>query len=191
MMPKDSEELNNGEPEPEVTEPEAAEIESTESLEQALAEEKKKAEEYLANWQRAQADFINYKRRTEQERQEFNNFANANLILGLLPVIDDLERALDAVPLKYKKHDWVEGVRLVERKFKTILEGQGVKPIKAMGEAFDPIFHEALRQGKGEEGTIIEEFQKGYMLHDKLLRPARVVVGNGSPEDGKEEPSDA
>jgi len=103
MMPKDSEEIKNGEPEPEVTEPEviepeAAETESAESPEQALAEEKKKAEEYLANWQRTQADFINYKRRTEQERQEFNNYANANLILGLLPVVDDLDRALEAVP---------------------------------------------------------------------------------------------
>ena len=187
MMPKDSEEIKKDEPEPEVTEPEAAEIESAESLEQALAEEKKKAEEYLANWQRAQADFINYKRRTEQERQEFNSYANANIILGLLPVIDDLERALDAVPAKYAKHDWVEGVRLVERKFKTILEGQGVKPIKAMGEAFDPSFHEALRQGRGEEGVVIEEFQKGYMLHDKLLRPARVVVGDGEVETKEEE----
>ncbi len=167
----------------------AAEIESTGSLEQALAEEKKKAEEHLANWQRAQADFINYKRRSEQERQEFNTYANANLILGLLPVIDDLERALDAVPPRYKKHDWVEGVRLVTHKFKTILEGQGVKEIKAMGETFDPNFHEALRQDRGEEGIVIEEFQKGYMLHDKLLRPARVVVGDGSTEDGKEEPA--
>jgi len=184
-MPKDSEGFVNNEAEPEVEE-----AKDTENLEQALAEEKQKAEEYLASWQRAQADFVNYKRRTEQERQEFNNFANANLILGLLPVVDDLERALDAVPTKYKKHDWVEGVRLVERKFKTVLEGQGVKPIISLGEAFDPNFHEALRQGKGKEGIVIEEFQKGYMLHDKLLRPARVVVGKGSTDDSYEEPSE-
>jgi molecular chaperone GrpE len=167
--------------------PETIETEDVGSLRQALAEEKKKSEEYLASWQRAQADFINYKRRSEQERQEFNTYANANLILGLLPVIDDLERALDAVPPKYKKHDWVEGVRLVAHKFKTILEGQGVKPIKAMGEAFDPNYHEALRQDKGEEGIVVEEFQKGYMMHDKLLRPARVVVGNGEGDIKEEE----
>jgi len=182
MTQKDSEEIKNSEPEPETPG-----IKSAESIEQALAEEKKKSEEYLASWQRAQADFINYKRRTEQERQEFNSFANANLILGLLPVIDDLERGLDAVPPKYAKHDWVEGVRLVERKFKTILEGHGVKPIKALGETFDPKFHEALRQDSGEEGLVLEEFQKGYMLHDKLLRPARVVVGNGEVETKEEE----
>ena len=175
MIPKDSEENKNNEPETGDSE--------TQSLEQALAEEKKRAEEYLANWQRAQADFVNYKRRSEQERQEFNAYANAQLILGLLPVIDDLERALDAVPHRYKKHDWVEGVRLVERKFKSILERHGVKEIKAYGETFDPNFHEALRQENGEEGVVIEEFQKGYMLHDRLLRPARVVVGNGSAND--------
>ena len=184
MTRKEPEEIKKNEPESK-----AADTASAESLEQALAEEKKKTEEYLASWQRAQADFINYKRRSEQERQEFNTYANANLILGLLPVVDDLERALDAVPARYKKHEWVEGVRLVAHKFKTILEGQGVKEIKAMGETFDPNFHEALRQDKGKEGIVIEEFQKGYMLHDKLLRPARVVVGNGSTKE-EEEPGE-
>ena len=180
MIPKDSEEIQNNETD--------AETPEAESIEEALAEEKKRAEEYLANWQRAQADFVNFKRRSEQERQEFNAYANAHLILGLLPVIDDLERALEAIPPKYKKSDWVEGVRLVERKFKSILEGHGVKEIKASGEAFDPNYHEALRQENGEEGIVIEEYQKGYMMHDKLLRPARVVVGNGSPDGGSEEP---
>lgn len=184
MMPRDPEEIKDNEAE---AVPEVDEAVEPENLEEALASEKEKAEEYLANWQRTQADFVNYRRRSEQERQEFNSFANANLLLGLLPVLDDLERALDAVPTKYKKSDWVEGVRLVERKFKTSLEGQGVKPIKALGEPFDPNFHEALRQDKGDEGIIIEEFQKGYMLKDKLLRPAKVVVGNGEQETKEEE----
>ena len=180
MIPEYSkEEINEAEPE-------AAEIEDTENLQEALAEEKKKAEEYLANWQRTQADFINYKRRTEQERQEFNSFANANLILGLLPVLDDLERALSIMPARLAKNEWGEGIRLVERKFKTILEGQGVTPINALGEPFDPNYHEALRQDKGQESIVIEEFQKGYMLGDKVLRPAKVVVGNGE-EEAKEE----
>ncbi len=182
-MPEEIEEVENNQAEPEAE----AIPEDIESLRDALDAEKKKAEEYLGNWQRAQADFINYKRRTEQERLEFNNFANASLIINILPVLDDMERALEAVPPKYKKHDWVEGVRLVERKFKTTLEGQGVKPINALGEEFDPNYHEALRQGKGEEGIILEEIQKGYMLHDKLLRPARVVVGNGEETDIEEE----
>ena len=174
MIPQDPEDVQNSE-----VEPETLEIEDVESLQQALAEEKQKAEEYLANWQRAQADFINFKRRTEQERQDFNRFANASLILGLLPVLDDLERALSIMPPKLAGKEWGEGIRLVERKFITSLEGQGVTPIKALGEPFDPNFHEALRQDKGKEGTVIEEFQKGYMLGDRVLRPARVVVGNG------------
>ena len=181
-MPKDPEEKQNNE-----SMPEEGNGEEAVSLEQALAEEKQKAEEYLANWQRVQADFINYKRRTEQERQEFNSYANANLLCGILPVLDDLERALNAVPEEFSGDDWVEGVRLVERKFKTILEGQGVKPICALNEPFDPKLHEALRQGKGKEGMVIAEFQKGYMLNDRLLRPARVIVGKGEGEAKEEE----
>ena len=173
------------------TEPETAATEDMESLKQALSEAQQKAEEYLANWQRAQADFANYKRRTEQERNDFNRFANANLILSLLPVLDDLDRALGATPsAKASRHSWLEGVRLVDRKFRSILEIQGLTPIKALGEPFDPNFHEALRQDKGQEGIVVDEFQKGYMIHDKLLRPSKVVVGNGSQEDSQEEPTE-
>jgi molecular chaperone GrpE len=156
--------------------------EATMSPEEALAEEKKRAEEYLANWQRAQADFINYKRRAEQERLEFNDYANANLCCNILPVVDDMERAIAAIPEEYAKSDWAEGVRLVERKFKTILEGQGVKAICALGMAFDPKLHEAIRHEKGKEGMVIAEYQKGYMLNDKLLRPSRVGVGRDEKE---------
>jgi len=170
--------------------PEDAVTEETESLEQALTEAKKKAEEYLANWQRTQADFINYKRRSEQERQEFNKYANSSLYCSILPVLDDLERALNAIPDEYAKTDWVEGVRLVERKFKTILEGQGVKPICALGMDFDPKLHEALRQEKGKEGMVISEVQKGYVLHDKLLRPSRVIVGKGEDDSHDTEESE-
>jgi molecular chaperone GrpE len=177
MIPRDPEEKQNNEKLPQEAAPEG-----TENLEKELAEAKKKAEEYLANWQRAQADFINYKRRAEQDRLEFNKFANANLCCSILPVVDDLERAINAIPEEYAKSDWVEGVKLVERKFKTILEGQGVKPICALGMDFDPNLHEAIRQEKGKEGMVIGELQKGYTLNDKLLRPARVVVGKGEEE---------
>lgn len=156
--------------------------EATLTLEEALAAEKKRAEEYLANWQRSQADFINFKRRTEQDRLEFNKYASANLCSSILPVVDDLERAIAHIPEEYMKTDWVEGVRLVQRKFQTILEGQGVKPICALGMAFDPSLHEAIKHEKGEEGMVIAEFQKGYMLNDKLLRPSRVAVGSGEGE---------
>jgi molecular chaperone GrpE len=183
MMSEEPDEIKGQESDP----ASAAAPEDIENLEKSLEAEKKKAEEYLAHWQRAQADFINYKRRTEAERQEFNSFANANLVLAILPVLDDLERALDAIPEEFADHDWVEGVRLVERKLKTILEGQGVKPILSLGMAFDPNYHEAMRQEKGEEGVVIGELQKGYILNDKLLRPAKVVVGHGPKKGPKKE----
>lgn len=157
----------------------------TTGLEKELAEAKKKAEEYLASWQRSQADFINYKRRTEQEKQDLGKYANATLFCEILPVLDDLELALNHIPEEHAESEWVKGVRLVERKFKNILERQGVKPLCALGMAFDPNLHEAIRQEKGQQGAVIAEVQKGYTLHDKLIRPSRVVVGTG---EEKEEP---
>jgi molecular chaperone GrpE len=185
MIPRDPEENENGGPENE-----SNEIENPAGLEEELAAEKQKAAEYLASWQRTQADFINYKRRTEEERAEFNSYANANLVLGILPVLDDLERAIEAMPSRIAKSEWAEGIRLVERKFQTILQGMGVIPMISVGEAFDPNIHEALRQSSGPEGIIIEEFQKGYMMGARVLRPAKVVVGNGSKVDIQEEPTD-
>ena len=161
MMQQEPEEITPNQAEPEVAEKEAA----AGDLEPALAAEKQKAENYLANWQRAQADLINYKRRIEQERGELNKFANATLILSLLPVLDDLERALNSIPPRTKPN-WVDGIKLIERNFRSVLEAQGLTPIKAMGEPFDPRFHEAIRQDTGEEGMVIEESQKGYVLHN-------------------------
>ena len=103
-------------------EPEIAESEDVESLRQALAEEQAKAEANLAGWQRAQADYANFKRRSEQDREEFARFANTSLLLELLPVLDDLERAIEHVPAKLANSAWVDGVKLVCRKFSTVLE---------------------------------------------------------------------
>ena len=164
-------------------ESEVAEIEDVEALKQALAAEKEKAENYLANWQRAQADFINYKRRSEQEKEEINKFANSVLMLSLLPVLDDLERALDSILPGLAEPSWLEGVKLIERKMKASLEAQGLSPIEALGKPFDPHLHEAVRQEKGKEGIVIEEVQKGYKFHDRVIRASRVVVGNGEVEE--------
>jgi len=176
-------------PEEELTnevEPQVAETEAVEALKQALADEKEKAEKYLANWQRAQADFINYKRRSEQEKAETTKFANSVLVLSLLPVLDDLERAINFVLPELAEPSWLEGVKLIERKMKATLEAQGLSPIEALGKPFDPNFHEAVRQDKGKEGIIIEEVQKGYKFHDRVIRPSRVVVGNGELEEEEE-----
>ena len=166
---------------------ELTEVEDIEALKQALAEAKAKAEDNLAGWQRAQADFINYKRRSEQEKEEIGEFAKATLLLNLLPVLDDFECAFALVPPRLDKHSWVDGVRLIERKLWTTLEAQGLSQIRALGEPFDPNLHEAVRQDKGKEGIVIEEVRKGYRFHDKVIRPATVVVGNGEKDEEKKE----
>jgi molecular chaperone GrpE len=161
--------------------------EDIETLQQALAEEKEKAEKYLANWQRCQADFDNYKKRSEQEKSETVEFANRILILDLLPILDDFERALTALPVELDEQNWTEGIKLIYNKLKGVLEAQGLVEIKAEGEYFDPYFHEAAGQVEGEEGIIIEELRKGYKFKGKLLRASMVMVGAGNKNDTQEE----
>ena len=180
MIPREPEEETNE------VEAEVAEAEDIETLRQSLAEEKAKAEANLANWQRAQADFINYKRRSEQEKEEIGKFANSLLMLSLLPILDDLERAFTSIPPHQARLTWVDGIRLIERKLQASLEAQGLSLIKAVGEPFDPKLHEAAMHAKGKEGMVIEELQKGYKLQDRVIRPAMVVVGNGEEEEKEE-----
>jgi molecular chaperone GrpE len=177
---KKPEELNDEE-KTQVTEKEQInKTAETEKNETAASEEKNKAETYLDNWKRTQADFVNYKRRSEQEKEDTIKFGNTMLILGLLPVLDDMQRALSSVPEDINKIPWVEGIRLIERKFNSCLESQGVTAIKTGGEKFDPNIHEAALHVDGEDGMIIDELQKGYKLYDKVIRPAIVSVGNGN-----------
>jgi len=180
MMPKEPEEEQNNQ----INETPTGGVEEkdVETLKETLAEVKAKAEANLAGWQRAQADFMNYKKRSEQEKQDLSKFANSVLILNLLPVLDDFERAFSSIPPKMGKLSWLDGIKLIERKLWAVLQAQGVSPIKALGEPFNPQFHEAVRQDKGQEGVVIEEVQKGYMIEDRVIRPTMVVVGNGEED---------
>jgi molecular chaperone GrpE len=178
-----AEDNQSGEPEPEV-----AETEDIEALREKLAEARAQAESHLDSWKRSQADFINYKRRSEQEKEEAKQFANSVLICNLLPVIDDLERALNSVPKELAKIPLVEGVRLIERKFHSILEAQGVTHIKAKGKPFDPNLHEAAMCAQGKEGVVVKELKRGYKLRDKVIRPAMVAVGSGDTTKKTGEP---
>ena len=168
-------------------ESEVAEIEGLAVLKQSLVDAEVKAEANLSGWQRTQADFINYKRRMDQEKEEISQFTRATLILELLPALDDLERALAAIPPRLTKASWVDGIRLIWSKLQTTLKAQGLSEIEAVGELFDPHLHEAVRQDKGKEGVVVGEVQKGYKFRDKILRPSKVVVGNGEEELEKEE----
>ena len=165
-------------------------IEQTEdmaTLQQALAEEKERAERYLASWQRCQADWVNYKQRAEQEKGEVIEFANSTFICNLLPIVDDLERAFASIPADLEESNWTEGIRLIYNKLKTNLEAQGLTEIQTRGEPFDPRLHEAIMQQDGKEGIIIEELQKGYKFKERVIRPAMVTVGRGIKRKRREQ----
>jgi len=159
-----------------------AEPETLEAAKALLQQEKEEAQRFLANWQRAEADFANYKRRVEQERSEAMRIANAALIINILPVLDDLERALASLNIRLAGLTWFDGIRLIYRKLQLVLENAGVSQIEAEGQPFDPRFHEAVMYGEGEEGKVVAEVQRGYKLNDRVLRPAMVIVGKGKEE---------
>jgi molecular chaperone GrpE len=163
------------------------ESDDLEALQKALAEEKEKAEKYLANWQRSQADIENFAKRAEQEKSETVDCANRMLVLDLLPILDDFERAFASLPVELDEQNWTEGIELIYNKIKALLETQGLAEIKAKGECFDPYWHEAAGQLEGEEGMVVEEIRKGYKFRDKLLRPSMVMVGKGNSSKIQEE----
>jgi molecular chaperone GrpE len=149
---------------------------------QGQLEEQVKADRYLANWQRAEADLANVKRRAEQERADLIRFANSSLIGKLLPILDDFRRALDAVPRSERTSGLAEGIQLIERKLENVLDQEGVAPIDALGKEFDPHVHEAVMRedGEGDTEVVVEELQRGYRLHGRVIRPAMVKVGRRS-----------
>jgi len=142
---------------------------------QKLEEKEKELKDLIDTLQRLQAEFENYKKRTEKENQEFRKFALQEFIKKLLPIIDNFELALEN---KDNKEEFVKGVELIYSELYTILEDAGLIKIEALNQKFDPYIHEALLAEKSdkEPNTIIEELQKGYKLHDKVLRHAKVKV---------------
>ncbi len=159
------------------------------SLEDQLTKAKEDAEKFRNNWHRAEADLQNYKRRTEQEREELRRFGNVSIIINLLPVLDDFERAFASLDTRLAGLSWFDGIYLIYRKLGQLLENAGVTPIQTEGQTFDPRFHEAVAHVEGEEGKVLSEVQRGYKLHDRVLRPAMVVVGKGEKTEPGEEGS--
>ena len=152
-------------------------------LKRDLVDARAKAQEYLESWQRAQADYANFKRRLEQDKLDAVKYANAGIILKILPVLDDFERAVEHVPTELEKEPWVKGINGIARKLESALEAAGVAPIKAQGEYFDPNLHEASGSAPGPEGMVVRELSRGYKLGDRVIRPARVMVGSGEGDD--------
>ena len=144
--------------------------------------------------QRLQADFINYKRRVERDRDEYAKSANKELIMKLLPVADDLGRALETLPDEAAASHWGRGVSLVARKLRAILEEEGVSEIEAAGKDFDPWEHEAVfceECPDGEDGKVKSVLRQGYRLGDTVIRPAQVVVSCGKEKPRQVEPVNA
>ena len=164
-----------------ITTPSRSELlEQLTEAEQALARTREQADHNLRNWQRTAADFSNYKRRTDEERAAVGLMANAILIGRILGVLDDFDRALESVPEDVHE-GWLDGIRLVERKLQALLEAEGVKPIEAIGQPFDPNLHEAVVHedtADYPDNTVIGEVQRGYLLHERVLRPSLVRVAN-------------
>ena len=154
----------------------AEEPTNLEDLYKQLAELQAQADEYKDGWQRSVAEFQNYRRRLEAEKADTYQTAVGSIIKSYLPVLDDLERALAACPADLP---WVDGIKLICRKLQSILEAEGLNRIEAEGQMFDPHFHEAISQEPSEDhasGQIIGVVQNGYMLGDRVIRPALVRV---------------
>ena len=147
-----------------------------ESLKKQLVEAESKASEYKDSWLRSQADFQNYKKRLERDNEMMYVSMKGDIIKKVLPILDDLERAL----LNRRADDpWANGIELVVRKFENILESEGVKRIEALGAEFDPKFHEAISHEPADgaqSGSVIGVAQNGYMLGERVIRPALVRV---------------
>ena len=145
----------------------------------ALEASEVKAAEYLEGWQRAQAEFTNYRKRQERERELMRFEAVGRVVKRYLPIVDDMQRALRDRPLEGEGAAWAEGVELIYRKLMSILEVEGVTIIEAEGQMFDPNLHEAVVQSESDEhesGIVIEVLQTGYKMGERVLRPAMVRV---------------
>lgn len=140
---------------------------------------RKEKEDYLAGWQRAKADFINARKEEEKSRETFVKFAQASVLFEFLKIVDSLEVAAKLAPSQAGSEG--DGIRQIYSQAKEILKQHGVTEIEAIGKKFDPAMHEAIDKVEvdepGKENIIVEDSQKGWLLHDKILRPTKVKVG--------------
>lgn len=141
-------------------------------------------DEYLDQLQRSRAEFANFRRRNDQERAMLRQLVSRDVLAQFLPVIDDLDRALAAIPDQERGSGWVKGVTLIQSKLNGTVERLGVTKIDAVGKPFDPALHEAVSTEPGSSGsTVVEVYQSGYQLGDMLVRPAMVKTGDADDAD--------
>ncbi len=147
-----------------------------EALKKQLEEAEAKASDFKDKWMRSEAEFQNYRKRIERDHEVTRHSMKGDIVKKILPVLDDLERALQNRPAD---EAWADGIELIVRKFQSVLESEGVKRIEAEGAEFDPNFHEAISNEPNDEvesGHVIAVVQNGYMLGERVIRPALVRV---------------
>lgn len=151
----------------------------TNAIDERIAQLEKENAELKDQWLRAVADYKNFKRRVDQERSDLIKNAGAGILLKLLPILDDLERAMGSVSPEIAQTPWYSGFKLIPQKLNTLLESEGVTAIESVGTDFDPNMHEAViyEDAAGQEGKVVGDLQRGYKLRDKVLRPSMVKVG--------------
>ena len=192
----DSKKVKSKETEPEQTTPDKKTINGEEdpmkALEAKFEAKEKEAEENYDRLLRLSAEFENYKKRSSREIEEFRKFANQSLIKEMLSVVDNLELAMNSTNShKAIDKDLLQGLEMTHREILKVFEKFNVKPIDAKGQPFDPTFHEAVMQEENNDyakNTVINEMQRGYMIHDRLLRPSMVVVAKPREEKDSENP---
>jgi len=159
----------------------AEESQSDDAVQGQLEEAKKQAEEHYQRLLRTQADFDNFRRRTQKEKEDQAKYASLKVIEQLLPVVDNFDRALSASKENKDYDALAKGIDMIFRQLEQVLTAEGLKPMEVVGQPFNPEFHQAIMQVESEEheeGIVVEEIQKGYMLKDKVLRPAMVKVSS-------------
>ncbi|MFB3819411.1 MAG: nucleotide exchange factor GrpE [Candidatus Methylomirabilales bacterium] len=167
--------------------PAAAPAAAGAELADALAAKTAELERLQERLLRLQAEFENWKKRSAREKADFLKFANEELLLTLLPVLDNLDRAIASAPAQGPCGPLREGVEMTARLFRGALERAGVRPVEAVGQPFDPGVHQAVAQveAPGEENRVVEEVQKGYLLEGRVLRPAMVKVSRAASRNGE------
>lgn len=143
-----------------------------------LEENKAKAEEYYGQLQRLKAEFDNFRKRTQKEKEEIAKYGSERIVSSLLPVLDNFERAIDSTRANQDFESFSQGVGMIFRQLFKVLEDEGLKPIEAVGQEFDPNIHEALMREESDqnENMVLAELQKGYTLKDKVIRVSKVKV---------------
>ena len=163
-----------------------ADADDLEALRKHLEEARAKEAEYLDGWQRARAELANARKRFQREQQGAYANAKCDVLVRLLPIIDDFERALAELPDDLSDHSWVEGIKLVQQKAQGLLAQESVEPIDTAGQEFDPLWHQAVTHEPSDQvpaGEVIAEMQRGYRIGERVLRPSMVRVSSGPPPE--------